>query len=268
MKRTLVVVPLVLLSVFPGLSNAESISPLELAKESVSNYVEAVQSGDITEAVKWVVDTRFSSEQDQIEQYKESLTTDPFSNASIESVVPDSDSSFIATLDLTRKESGEINQISLPVIERDGIWKLFLNGVETKSTAVEKLSNLQNNKSLISPLASTLIASYGDETVGTGKSTYSSQFNMTQYSLGITGWQQVPGVTVESTMRYSVVYKGFFSDDTIGEKFHPGFNTWNGAAFYETISVASAHPPQGVYLKISNPSVAHAVRIRGHVYEN
>ncbi|MBT2290115.1 hypothetical protein J7E73_13360 [Paenibacillus albidus] len=216
MKKTLVVVPLVLLSAFPGLTNAESTSPLELAKESVSNYVDAVHSGDVTEAVKWVVDTRFSSEQDQLKQYKESLTTDPFSNASIESIVPESDSTFIATLDLTRKENGETTKISLPVIEHDGTWKLFLNGQETMGAAAQKLSNTNNNKSIIAPLASTLLGSYGDSTVSQGSSIYSNQFNMTETTLGLTGWQQVPGVSSESTMRYSVVYKGFFSDDTIG----------------------------------------------------
>ncbi|WP_340003377.1 hypothetical protein MHH52_14860 [Paenibacillus sp. FSL K6-0276] len=268
LKRTLVVVPLVLLSAFPGLSNAEATSPLELAKESVSNYIDAVQSGDITEAVKWVVDTRFSSEQDQIEQYNDNLTTDPFSNASIESVLPDSDSSFIVTLDLTRKENGEINKISLPVIEHEGTWKLLINGVETMSTAAQKLSNTQNNnKSLIAP-QSVNIGNYGDSTVGKGDSIYSNQFNMTETVLGITGWQQVGGVTVESTMRYSVVYKHFYGDDTIGEIFHTGFNYWNGAAFYETMSVAASHAPQGVHLKISNPSDAHAVRVRGHIYGN
>ncbi|WP_019914211.1 hypothetical protein [Paenibacillus sp. HW567] len=269
MKRALVVVPLVFLSAFPGLSNAESTTSLELAKQSVSNYIGAVQSGNVTEAIKWVVDTRFSSEQEQIEQYKESLTTDPFANATIESVVPNfSDSSFIANLELTRKENGEINKISLPVVERDGTWKLFLNGQETRSTAAQKLFNTQNNKRLIAPLASTFLGSYEDSTVSQGNSIYSNKFDMTETVLGITGWQQVPGLTSDSTMRYSVVYKGFLSDDTIGEIFHTGFNNWNGNAFYETISVASAHAPQGVYLKVSNPSVSHWVRVRGHIYGN
>ncbi|AIQ60089.1 hypothetical protein [Paenibacillus borealis] len=197
------------------------------------------------------------------------MTTDPFSTASIESVVAESESKFIATLDLTRKENGETTKISLPIIEKDGTWKLFLNGQETMSTAAQKISDLQNkNKSIIAPLASTLLGSYDDTIVGTGNSFYSNQFNMTQTSLGITGWQQVPGVSVDSTMRYSVVYKGFFSDDTIGEIFHTGFNGWNGAAFYETISVGALNAPQGVYLKISNPSAAHAVRVRGHIYGN
>lgn len=272
MKKTLIVVPLVFLSAFPGFTNAESISQLELARQSVSNYIDAVYSGDITEAVKWVVDTRFDSQEEQIEQYNNALTSDPFSNASIVNVVPDSDNSFIVNLDLTRKETGEINNISLPIIEHEGTWKLYLNGQETMSDAVRtrnlSITQNENNDSLVVPLDATYLGSYEDQMVSTGGSAYSNQFDMTALSLGITGWLQVPGVTSQTTIRFNVVYKGFFSDDEIGEAFHTGFNYWNGEAFYKTISVGAAHPPKGVNLKITNVSAVHWVRIKGHIYGN
>ncbi|TKH45840.1 hypothetical protein C1I60_05145 [Paenibacillus terrae] len=106
------------ISVFPSLTGAESVSDEELAKQSVINYVEAVQTGNIYESVKWVVDTRFSSTDEQLEQYKESLSSNPFSDVSIKSIVPASNDTFTASVELTRKDDGETNKVSYQVIKR------------------------------------------------------------------------------------------------------------------------------------------------------
>jgi hypothetical protein len=100
--KTMLLIPLFAISVFPGFAGAESVSNEELAKQSIKNYVEAAISGDASEAAKWVVDTRFNSEQEQLQEYKESASNNPFSDVSIKNVVSASDDTYTATVELKR----------------------------------------------------------------------------------------------------------------------------------------------------------------------
>ncbi|MBE0336121.1 DUF4878 domain-containing protein [Paenibacillus sp. 23TSA30-6] len=268
-KKTMLLIPLFAISVFPGFAGAESVSNEELAKQSIKNYVEAAQSGDASEATKWVIDTRFKSEQEQLKEYKESLSDNPFSDVSIKNVVSDSDDTYTATVELTRKDDGSINTVTYPIVKKDDNWKVLVGGQETKSKKVEKLIQSQseeNSTSSVKPLSIEL-TSYGDELVKSGNSIYSnSQFNMTEDRAGITGWQQIPGSVSKASVRYSIVKKGIFSDDAYGQVFQTGFNSWNGAAFYNTIYTGRQY--SGVYLKVTNEELGNTVRVRGHVYGN
>ncbi|TKH45839.1 hypothetical protein C1I60_05140 [Paenibacillus terrae] len=90
---------------------------------------------------------------------------------------------------------------------------------------------------------------------------------MTEAFIGITGWQLIPGSKTKVPVRYSVVNKGFFSDDVYGQIFQTESSDWNGAAFYNTI-YTSGQTYSGVYLKITNEDLGNTVRVRGHIYGN
>ncbi|PPQ46865.1 hypothetical protein C5G87_19640 [Paenibacillus peoriae] len=265
-------IPLLAMSVFPGLTGAESVSNEELAKQAIKNYVEAGKSGDGLKASKWVIDTRFNSEEEQMKVYNESLKDNPFSDVNIKNVASASDDTYAATVELTRKDDGSINTVTYPIIKKNDSWKVLIDGQqETKSKKVEKLIQSQsventNNTSSVKPL-STELTSYGDELVKSGKSIYSnSQFNMTESSVGITGWQQVPGSVSKCAVRYIIVSKGIWSDDAYGQIFQTSFNYWNGAAFYNTIYAGQTR--SGVYLKVTDEELGNTVRVRGHIYGN
>lgn len=265
---TFLVVPLLLIASFPNISNAEEINEESLAKQSVTNYIEAIQAGDINEAVNWVIDTRFDSKDDQLAQYQDASINDPFSNASIEKIEPSSDNSFIVTLNLTRKTNGELNKISLPVIESNGNWKLLIEGQETKDRNV-KTEYFKQQKAVdeISPQASVNVGNYYEPFLDKGKSTYSGTFNMTSdLAVGITGWQENLMTPSSVTIRYSIVYKGVFSDDVLAETFVEGVYPQNSSAFYTTIYTGSQS--SGVSLKVTNPSSLSSRFVKGYIYVN
>ncbi len=200
-KKSLLLVPLLTISLFTGITNAESISSKELAEQSVNNYIKAVQEGDIAKAVNWVVDERFSTTEEQLSQYKEALISNPFSDVNLKSLTPNSDGSYTALVELTRKDGGEKNTVSYPVIYKDNSWKLVINGQETMSKKVEKLIQYQNS-AVVSPLASTHLGSYSASLLKVGKSTYSDKFDMTENAVGVTGWQQF--LEVSRTLLYVI----------------------------------------------------------------
>ncbi|QDA30258.1 DUF4878 domain-containing protein [Paenibacillus polymyxa] len=270
-KKTLLLVPLLAMSVFPGLTGAEGVSNQELAKQAIKNFVEAGKSGDGLEASKWVIDNRFNNKEEQVKVYNESAKDSPFSDVNITDVASASDDTYKATVELTRKDDGSINTVTYPIIKKDDSWKVLIDGQqETTSKKVEKLlrSQEENSTSLVKPM-STEIAKYGvggKEWVDAGDHTYSDQFNMSTDRVGITGWQQIPGSTSKCSVRYSVVSKGIWSDEPYGQAFHTGFNYWNGDAFYEYVYTGRAH--SGVVLKVTNEEIGNSVKVRGHVYEN
>lgn len=273
--RKMLLMTLVIMTIFPVTINANSLnnSELELAKQAVNNYIEATQKGDVYEAIKWVSDSRFDSIDDQISQYKESINTDPFSNVSIEKIVKDSNSSFTVNLKMIRKENGEVNNVSLPVVNINGTWKLLIDGQETMSNAVrvkiQEERNIQEiNKDLISPFAAVNLGNYEASLAKSG-STYSGKFDMTDIIVGITGWQYNPGTTTSRVVMYQIVNKGLFSDDVLGETSQSGYYPTTSDAFYITLKLSNTFtPPKGVYLKAKNPSDITGVFVKGYIYEN
>lgn len=273
--RRLMLISLVLLIISPNIINADSPidNEIELAKRSVISYIEATQSGDISEAIKWVIDTRFDTIDEQLNQYKESLTSDPFSTILIEDLVKETPSSYTVNLRLIRKDNGESNNLSLPVVNRNGQWKLLITGQETMSNAVRKQIQLERNslqikESIISPAAAVNLGNY-EENLAKSGSTYSGKFNMTGLIIGITGWQYNPGTTSSRIVMYQIVKKGLFSDDVLGETSQSGYYPTSSDAFYITLKLSNTFtPPSGVYLKAKNPSDITGVFVKGYIYEN
>ncbi|MGF7048846.1 hypothetical protein J2T13_003354 [Paenibacillus sp. DS2015] len=266
-KKTMLLVPLLVMSAFPGIVGAEGLSTEELAKQSVSNYLEAAQSGNASEAVKWVIDTRFNSTEEQLQAYKESVNSNPFSDVSLKSITPESNNTFSALVELTRKDDGEINEVSYPVIEQGDSWKVVIDGQETMSKKVDKFIKSKMSESQISPLNSVHLGSYGPDTFGAGEKTYSNQFNMTANIVGITGWQHVNGLIKKIDVSYSIVTKNIMSDEIHGRTFVNAFTYWNGSAFYDTVSTDQQR--NNVYLKVINEMFSNThIQVRGHVYGN
>ncbi|WP_268626239.1 hypothetical protein [Paenibacillus alvei] len=279
MKRLcslIAVVGLMLVTVFPNTSKAYSANAKELAERSVSNYIKAVQTGDIIEATKWVIDSRFKAIDEQIAEYQDSLSTNPFSKVYLESIVPNSDSSFTAILNLVRKDSNELNKISLPVVNDNGEWKLLIEGTETMSNAVRERIQIEKkldgmNEAIISPLVSVNLGNY-EEWLKKADSTYSGKFDMVGSSIGVSGWQYQPGFSDDRTVVYQIVDKGFFSDDVKGEKTLTGYYSDehpSSNSFYITIKITdAASAPKGVYLKAKNASSISGVFVKGYIYKN
>lgn len=265
-----------LVAIFPSITKAYSTDGKELAKQSVNNYIKAIQNRNVDEASKWVIDTRFNSTAEQISEYKELLSTNPFSKVYLERINANSDYSFTATLNLVRKDNNEVNKVSLPVINKDGKWKLLIEGQETMSSAVKgeiqldkKLSGLSDDT--ITPMAAVHVGSYNDWLAKSG-STYSGSFDMIGKIIGVSGWQYQPAFTDARTVIYQIVKKGFFSDDVKGETTLTGYYTdesASGSSFYLTVSVTDGSSSlQGVSVKAKNASSISGVFVKGFIYEN
>ncbi|OAB42306.1 hypothetical protein [Paenibacillus glacialis] len=266
-KKTMLLVPLLVMSAFPGIVGAEGLSTEEIAKQSVSNYLEAAQSGNASEAVKWVIDTRFNSTEEQLQQYKESVN--PFSDVSLKSITPATNNTFLALVELTRKDDGEINEVSYPVIEQGDSWKVVIDGQETMSKKVDKLikskmSESKMSESHISPLADHL-GSFQDY-IGPGKKTYSNNFNMTADRVGITIWQEKTNYTKKVVVRYNIVNRNTFGDETLGQKIIDEYVPGDGSALYDTVYTGRTY--NNVSLKAINEELVDWIQVRGHIYGN
>uniref|UniRef100_A9U7N8 Predicted protein n=1 Tax=Physcomitrium patens TaxID=3218 RepID=A9U7N8_PHYPA len=256
---------MILLTAAPVVSNAAPLDNEKLAEQAVNSYVTAIQQGNIDEAIKWVIDTRFSSTEEQKKSYEEN--NDLFSKVTVEVVSDPENNSFAAKIDLTRRDDGTINEVSLPVIQQDGAWKVLLNGEqETKSSLVKTQYFSKEDSNVISPMASVLVGNY-EYYLSPGKATYTGSFNMVSLAVGISGWQHNPGSTKSVTGKYQVVSQGAFSDDVKGESFVTGYYPPSGSAFYTTIRIVSTTtPPQGVKVKAIDPSSQDGLDVKGYVY--
>jgi hypothetical protein len=264
-KKALLLVPLLALTILPGITSAASESDDELAKQALSNYIDAVKKEDVHEAMNWVIDKRFDSTQEQLDAYSGALKDNPFSDVTITDISPVPDGTFTADVELTRKDTGEVNNVSYQLIKSNETWKVIIDGQETASNRViQKTIQLEPSDAII-PLAATLLASYGDSPVSVDDSIYSNEFDMTEASIGITGWQENPGSIGQADVRYALVKKGIFSDEMLGSVVILKYTAWNGAAFYTTIDVGYAY--SDVHLKVTNVD-DNQIRVRGHVYGN
>ena len=110
-----------------------SMNEQTLAYDSVNNYLRAIyERKDVNEIVKWVKDTRFSSIEQQKKEYAEMLETDPFESAKVIGTQLVNENTFNVIVQLKRKNSDEIETVTLPVIKENGAWKSLITGVETR----------------------------------------------------------------------------------------------------------------------------------------
>ncbi|WP_251579611.1 hypothetical protein [Paenibacillus sp. MER TA 81-3] len=122
----------IILSVSMSSVSKASIPDIQEAKNTVENYIEAIESKNVDEIMKWVKDTRFDSPAQQRSQYFTMFSNDPFSNASMINIQKINNNTMSVSIELDRKSNKESEIIQLPVIKEDGKWKLLVAGVETK----------------------------------------------------------------------------------------------------------------------------------------
>ncbi|MFC5447502.1 hypothetical protein [Paenibacillus aestuarii] len=117
---------------FSAPSSEAAIPDVQAAKQSVTNYIDAIEKHDVNELIKWVKDSRFNSLEEQKTAYATMFSNDPFEKAVITTVKKVDDNNLIVSLKLIRKGNGKSQTLDLPLIKDNGSWKLYITGVETK----------------------------------------------------------------------------------------------------------------------------------------
>ncbi|WP_248929668.1 hypothetical protein [Paenibacillus hamazuiensis] len=258
------------LVISPQKTNA-SETDVQLAKSTVNSYIKAVEKQDPEEMVKWVIDKRFTSSEQQKSEYNVILRNNEFNDAKLENIKKTGET-IKATISLKRKNDGRVESVELPVVkDMDSTWKLVIGDVSTRDekSIVYDTSEKKSSNPNMSTL-STAVAYYEFDLAKQGSccthTAYSdSSFDMTGYSVGINGWQELPSTNTKVTVVYQIVKKGVFSDDVKGEKIIQDFYRKKGTWYYETISTFEKE--SGVYLKITNPSSTNGVYGAGNVYQ-
>lgn len=251
----------------------------DAAKQSVVSYLHAIDDQNADELIELVEDSRFSSLSDQKEQYENLFKDDIFSDYTLVDFENNGDG-YEATINMIRKETGEVNSLTVPVEKRGDEWKLIVDGQETMSQNVKnKLQSIsdsnnevQEKSSEIAPLA-TSVAYWNFTFTKNGEvlgntSTYSDTFNMTGGSVTINSWQELPGSLTSVTLLYQIVKKGFLSDDVYGETTITGRYPKNGTWYSKSIrNVETNTPPSGVCIKVYNPSSTNGPSGAGNAYQ-
>lgn len=253
MKRksiTLLATLFLLSTIFTFGVSASSSSEEESAKQSVINYIEAINTENPSEIVKWVEDIRFESTEDQIKQYEFLFTESNYSNYQL-TEMNQNGQDFKAKIKLDFKDNTESVFVDIPVRKVNNVWKLIVEGQEVRTNeTISKISTPEIiSKSDVQPFAD---VAYWKMSLGiTDYSTTS--FNMTGRSVNIIGWQEVLGTQSEPTVSYQIVKKGFLTDDVLGETIIQGIYTQNGTRYNDSISTAMSGNT-GVHVKVVNYS--------------
>lgn len=96
-------------------------------QQAVTGYINAVKTGNVDEAVKYVHDTRFPNVEATKAQYKNLFKESPMSHAEIVSIVEVDDTHAQVTIKAKTKLSGT-QEVTLPVVKEDGQWKVLITG--------------------------------------------------------------------------------------------------------------------------------------------
>lgn len=246
---TLLATLFLLSSLFTFGVSASPSSEEEAAKQSVINYIEAINAENPSEIVKWVEDNRFESTEDQINQYEFLFTESNYSNYQLTDMNQNGQD-FEATIKLDFKDNNESVFLDIPVRKVDNVWKLIVEGQEVRTDdTISEISTPEITSSDVQPFAD---VAYWHMSIG--KTTYSTtSFNMTGRSVNIIGWQEVLGTQSVPTVSYQLVQKGFLSDDVLGETIIQGIYTQNGTRYTDSISTAMSGNT-GVHVKVVNYS--------------
>ncbi|MEX1029081.1 MAG: hypothetical protein WDZ91_03420 [Paenibacillaceae bacterium] len=125
-------------SLYASLTWASASTPLnsdeQEAKKAVQNYINGIKNHDVEEILEWVVDTRFRSEVEQRKKYQELFehSSIGISKTKIERIEKVDENTMNVLLELSRKGSGKIHIIELPVIKSDNKWRLLITGLGVK----------------------------------------------------------------------------------------------------------------------------------------
>ncbi|MFB0841227.1 hypothetical protein [Paenibacillus oleatilyticus] len=244
----------------------------EEAKQSVQNYIKAIERKDVEEMTKWVKDTRFQSFGEQKQEYQKMFDVNPFSEFKIVDVKTRDEKTANVAIELTRKDTKQIEKVELPIIkDNDSKWRLVLGDAETRDQNSITNGRVESQK-IISP-ASSSVAYYEfflykkGEIILPTKAYSTSSFNMTGTSITINGWQQSTGSNTPVYVEYQIVVKGFFSDDVKGSFLLNGYFPKTNTDRWYSYTISTSSPVQGAHLKIVNASAEIGCDGAGNVYQ-
>lgn len=100
----------------------------EIIKKNITSYLAAIESGTISEMIKYADDVRFPSKQDQKKEYEN--IKDDISETSLEKLVKITETEYHAIIKY-KQNNWDSTEITLPVIKKDDGWKIIV-GEEIK----------------------------------------------------------------------------------------------------------------------------------------
>lgn len=133
-KKNVVLTSLIALGVAGGLyfgvSKSEaSATPEQEAKQAMTVYLDAVESGNAEEAAKYVKDVRFKDYTDTVANYKEMSKSDPVTNYKIHAVKASDATHAVADLEFTTQEQGN-QRYEVKLQKYDEGWKVIFDEIK------------------------------------------------------------------------------------------------------------------------------------------
>ncbi|GED17889.1 hypothetical protein [Aneurinibacillus migulanus] len=133
--------------------NVGETTDIEDATQSVKAYFNAVKSGNVTEAMKHVIDVRNDkgdASATSYEEYKRMIEEDK-SEYELVSIEPANNTSFKANLKV--KVDGKSHNVAIPVVKNQGEWKLFVDGsvsfdTVNNSVSINRLNSVSDSAAL------------------------------------------------------------------------------------------------------------------------
>lgn len=95
----------------------------EIIKNNITSYLAAVESGTISEMIKYADDVRFPNKEDQKNEY-ESIQDD-ISETSLEKLVKITETEYHAIIKY-KQANWDSTEITFPVIKKDDGWKIIV----------------------------------------------------------------------------------------------------------------------------------------------
>lgn len=95
----------------------------DIIKKNITSYLAAIESGTISEMIKYADDIRFPNKQDQKNEYEN--IQDDISETSLEKLVKITETEYHAIIKY-KQDNRDSTEITFPVIKKDDGWKIIV----------------------------------------------------------------------------------------------------------------------------------------------
>lgn len=95
----------------------------DIIKKNITSYLAAIESGTISEMIKYADDVRFPNKQDQKNEYEN--IQDEISETSLEKLVKITETEYHAIIKY-KQDNRDSTEITFPVIKKDDGWKIIV----------------------------------------------------------------------------------------------------------------------------------------------
>jgi ketosteroid isomerase-like protein len=95
----------------------------DIIKKNITSYLAAIESGTISEMIKYADDVRFPNKQDQKNEYEN--IQDDISETSLEKLVKITETEYHAIIKY-KQDNRDSTEITFPVIKKDDGWKIIV----------------------------------------------------------------------------------------------------------------------------------------------